>query len=256
MQTYNKNIITGLVITALSVGAPFAVFADNEISTKSTAKAKDFCVVIQSADFKALTKLGDIVTKQDDKRSERDEKITNKRNEADKKRSKHSDDEADKQQEHALALMGKLSVASQSVAATQLQAGIQASVDTKNGDMASLIADYRANMDKIRTEHRTQIDTLLAQVKTDVDAAIAKAKTDCGAGVPSVTVKANFQASMTAIHDKFKTSRDSVQATTKAEVAQTVQVRKDDAVEVRHTFRDSLKSTWSSFKSLFGKSDN
>ena len=252
MQSYNKNIITGLVITALSVGAPFAVFADNETSTVRASKSKDFCIAIQSADFKALTKLGDVVTKKDESRNQRDQKISDQRAAVDQKFTDRTTALGNKQKDRESKFATANLTDAQKTALTQLQGSLQASVDTKSGDMTSLIADYRANMDKIRTEHRTQIDALLAQVKVDVDAAIAKAKTDCGAGVPSATVKTNFQDSMKAIHDKFKTSRDSVQVATQAQVAQTVQVRKDNATTTRHTFRDSVKSAWSSFKSLFG----
>ncbi|MEI8224168.1 MAG: hypothetical protein WCG20_03535 [bacterium] len=252
MYYYHKNIVTGLVITALSVGAPFAAFAENASSTKNT-QAKDFCVVIQSADFKALTKFGDLLDKKEENRSERDQKIGGKRSETDQKRGESEAKFEDNQKERADKLVGKGLTDAQKAALASAQIAMQSAVDTKNGDMTALVAAYRTNMDKIRTEHRTQIDALLTQVKVDVDAAIAKAKTDCGAGVPSTTVKANFQDSMKAIHDKFKTSQDSVQVATKAEVAQTVQVRKDDAMTTRHTFRDSVKSAWSSFKSLFGK---
>lgn len=253
MHYYHKNIVTGLVITALSVGAPFAAFAENTSSAQKALAAKDFCTLIQSTDFKALTKFEDRLEKKDEQRTDRDQKISGKRSEVDQKRGESEAKFEDKQKERADKLVGKGLTDAQKAALAQAQAMVQSSVDTKNGDMAALIADYRTNMDKIRTEHRGEIDTLLATVKTEVDAAIAKAKTDCGAGIPSATVKTNFQDSMKAIHDTFKTSRDSVQATTKAEVAQTVQVRKADAGVTRNAFRDSVKSAWSSFKSLFGK---
>lgn len=253
MEYYHKNIITGLVITALSVSAPFAAFADNETSTQRPAKSKDFCVAIQSTDFKALTNIESLISNKNIKREARDQSTTEKRSEADNKRQEHEQESESKQKDREDKVGAHDLTDAQKSALLQVKANIQASVDTKNSDIAAIVSDYRANMDKIRTEHRSQIDALLVQVKTDVDAAIAKAKTDCASGVPSTTVKANFQVSMKAIHDKFKASQNSVQVATKAEVAQTVQARQDGAVTTRHTFRDSVKSVWTSFKSLFSK---
>jgi len=258
-----KNSLLGLVLGSM-VYMPLSAFAVSSTwSATGTASATstrlaqgDFCVAIQNPDFSGYMKSGKFedkakerIEQQEEKRTEREFKIFEKRSEMEKKH-------LEKKEEIAKKLEKKPLTDEQKTLIAKAQAEMQAAVDSKNGDFSKLLSDYRAQVDKIRDEHRTEVDALIATVKTETDAAIAQAKADCAAGVPSETAKANFQARIKAIHEQFKSDRASVSASTTAELQATAQARKGDAFEIRSTFRDSVKSFWTSFKSWFGRSEN
>jgi hypothetical protein len=245
--------ISSLVLMGMLVATPFAAFAEDGGGTQpKPANATDFCTLINSDNFKALTRYDDHVAKVGDARDNRDTKIEDNRAGWDQKRADHQTNFENKQNERDTKIEGKDLTDAQKAALLSAQAGVQAAVDTKSGDLEAMVTEFRTNMDQIRSEHRAAIDGLLATVKTDLDAAITKAKADCAAGVAPETVKANFQASMKATHEKFVTDRKTVQDQTKADVQVQVQARQDERQGLIESFRASIKSAWESFRSLFG----
>ena len=254
MKNKITTSISSVALMGMLVATPFAAFAQSaDVSVKAKANANaNFCTVINSDNFKALTNFDTRVTNLGDKRDTRDTKIDDNRTNRDQE-IKDNETASQNKQDDRLAKFGSLTLtAEQKAALDSAQLAVQASLDTKTTDITSLVAGFRANMDKIRAEHRTEIDGLLGSVKVDLDAAIAKAKADCAAGVAPETVKANFQASIQAMHDKFKNDRTTVQASTKTDVQAAIDARKAEHVSIGASFRASIKSAWESFKSLFG----
>lgn len=263
MKSLITHTLSGAAITALTMGAPFAAFAQSATaSATASVKINDFCVAIQSADFTTYAKFGGRLdvkmdqkseAKKDEKRAEHDLKIETKRLGLDLKLGARQESRDDKRDDRMEKAEDKAKTEDEKKALTELQSKIQLAVDTKNGDFAQLMQNYRLNMDKIRAEHRTEIDTAIAQSKVEIDAAIAKAKSDCNAGVPSETVKANFQASIKAIHEKFKTDRSTISASTSNQLKAAIEARKEGRIGIADSFKLSFKSAWQSFISLFGK---
>lgn len=267
MKSLITHTLSGATITALTIGAPFAAFAQSATASATTSvKTNDFCVAIQSADFTTYAKLGGRLdvkidqkaevknnTSKDEKRAEQDLKIETKRLGLDLKLGARQESRDDKRDDRMEKAEDKAKTEDKKKALTELQSKIQLAVDTKNGDFAQLMQNYRLNMDKIRAEHRTEIDTAIAQSKVEIDAAIAKAKSDCTAGVSSETVKANFQASIKAIHEKFKTDRSTISASTSNQLKAAIEARKEGRIGIADSFKLSFKSAWQSFISLFGK---
>ncbi len=248
MKTLSKNIIAGMAITAMTAISPLAAFAQ---STPVTPNSKgNFCTMIQNPEFKPFGKMDEKI---EIKRDDRTSKIQDRRSALDNKRVETIKTGEIKRNEKIDTLSSQPMTDEQKAALAQTQTTLQSAVDTKNGDMTALIAEYRAAMDKVRAEHRTEVDALVGKVKTDIDAAIVKAKADCAAGVAPETAKATFQASVKATRDSFQSGRTSVQATTKTEVEKIAAARKADRVEVRTNFKTSAQSAWASFRALFGK---
>lgn len=262
-STIIKNSVLGLVLGSM-VYMPISAFATSSTgSATGTASATntrsgqgDFCIAIQNPDFNGYMQSGKFedktkekIEKHEEKRAGRELKIFEKRSEMQKK-------QLEKKEEIARKLEKKPLTDEQKALIAKAQTEMQAAVDSKNGDFSKLLSDYRAQVDKIRDEHRTEVDALIATVKVETDAAIAQAKADCAAGVPSETAKTNFQTRIKAIHEQFKSDRALVSASTTAELQATAQTRKGDAFEIRSTFRESVKSFWTSFKSWFGRSEN
>lgn len=257
MNYIHKNIISSLVITAVSLGAPFAAFAENAaVSARADASVKtrgNFCTMIQGPDFAAMAKFEDRMEKRDDHQAGQDKKTLDLRMKLDAKRGEKMVDLGKKVEDRVAKMSDKEMTDAQKAALLEAQAKVQAAIDTKNGDFAKLVAEYRADMDQVRTEHRTEIDALMAQMKIDIEAAITKAKADCAAGVAQETARATFQASMKSIHEKFNAKREAIRVETKADVNATVDARKDDRKEISATFRTSVRSAWDSFRALFTK---
>lgn len=262
MKSLITRTLSGAAITALTIGAPFAAYAQSATASATTSvKPNDFCVAIQSADFATYAKFGGRLEakmdqkaeQKDDKRAEKDLKIETKRLGIDLKLGERKEKQEDKRDDRMERADSRAQTDDEKRALAEVQSKIQLAVDTKNGEFAKLMEDYRSSMDKIRAEHRTEIDTAIAQSKVEIDTAITKAKTDCSAGVPSETVKANFQASIKAIHEKFKTDRSTISASTSNQLKAAIEARKENRTGISESFRLNIKSAWQSFISLFGK---
>lgn len=254
MNNKLTTTISSLTIMGLLVASPLAAFAkDGDVKTPKVNPGTNFCTTINSEDFKALTKFGDNLIKRDGRIEDRDTKIEDRRGMFDQKREDKKSEFENKQDERGLKLEGKSLTDEQRAVLAAAQLAVQNAVDLKNVDVAALVAEFRTNMDGIRSEHRSEIDALLGDVKVDIDAAITKAKADCAAGVAPETVKANFQASIKTTHEAFAADRKVIQEQTKTEVKTEVESRKEDRSVVRESFRASMKSAWESFKSLFNK---
>lgn len=262
MKPFITHTLSGVALTAITLGAPFAAFAQTS-STSTLPKGKDanFCIAIQSADFNAYAKFGgkfkekieDKEDKKDEKRAERDLKIKEKRAMINLKLGDRKEKEDSKIEDRFEKAEDKPMTDAQKQTLAEVQAKIQLAVDTKNGDFEALIKEYRADMDTLRAEHRAEIDAAITASKVEIDAAIAKAKADCAAGVPSETVKAQFQTSIKAIHEKFRADRSVISASTSGQLQAAIEARKEARAEVSSTFRATIKSAWQSFISLFGK---
>lgn len=253
MKNKFTTTVSSLTIIGLMAAAPLAAFAKEGDTKREKSNGANFCTIINSEDFKALTKYEDRADKFDDKRDERDGKINEHRDLVDQKREDHKSEFEDKQSERSGKFEAKGLTDEQKKALTAAQQAVQNAIDNHSGDISALVKEFRNNMDQIRSEHRTAIDGLLVGVKADVDAAITKAKADCAAGVAPETVKTNFQESVKASHEKFVAERKDVQDETKADIKAEVEAKKDGRESITLSFRTSIKSAWESFKALFGK---
>lgn len=253
---YKKTIISlsSLAVMATLAGAPLAAFAQTPAPT--TTASKNFCTMINGNDVKALMNLDLKEKKIEDKQSERDAKKDEHRNESDTQRQSREAEQKQRIGEREDKLSEKLGqnlTDAQKAAIAQAQAAIQKSVDTKNGDLQNLVGEFRNQMDSVRSAHRAELDTLVASLRTKTEAAVTKAKADCAAGIAPETVKKNFQDTIKAIHDEFKAGQKTLQTTTKSQMEQNLTERKTQTEATRSTFKGSVKSAWTSFKSIFGK---
>lgn len=252
-NTQRNLIFVTSVVTAMIVVTPFAAFAETvDVKVKAT-NSVNFCTVINSEDFKALTKFDNGLMIRDQKEGDRDTKIEDQRKMFDMKRTDRKEEGEKKFDDRMMKIEGKNLTEQQKQSLEKSELAIKTALDTKGGDIAALVVEFRANMDQIRSQHRTEIDTALATVKADLDTAIVKAKADCAAGVAPETVKADFQASVKTTHEAFKAEKKDIQAQTKNDLSVEVGARKAEHVSIVTSFRLSIKSAWESFRSLFNK---
>lgn len=254
---YKKTVISlsSLAVMATLAGAPLAAFA--QTPAPATTPSKNFCTMINGSDVKALMNLDLKEKKMEEKYDDRDTQKDARRKENDAQRQTREAEQKNRFGEREDKMLEKVKQANltdaQKATIAQAQTNIQKAIDTKNGDFQNLVGEFRNQMDGVRSAHRAELDTLVASVRTKTEAAVAKAKADCAAGIAPETVKKNFQDAIKSIHDGFKVEQKNLQTSTKAQVDQKLEERKTQAVSTRATFKDSVKSAWSSFRSLFGK---
>lgn len=251
----NNYLRIGTLALLVVIAAPQVSFAARldkvDLAKGLKGDGTQFCAMIDrrsgDIDLKVNQKLQQLQSRRDDRSAQR----LTKRSDRDMQRTQHRTEADTRHDARFDKLDMKAATDVQKAAVIEFKASVNNAVDARRTAIDAAVRDFRSVMDGLIANQKTKVDAAVADFNTARIAAINKAKASCASGVDSVTVKASFDADMTAAKDAFKSAKDVI--TKKADVEAAITVRKTAVDEAITDFKAAMAAAQDKLKLAFPK---
>jgi len=204
--------------------------ASSAVSTSSVQQS--FCSKLSNFYDKSIKKIIEQQTKLEQKRIESAEKITNHQAEQEVRKAKNRIKWDGNRAKQYTKLEEKAVTDAQKQAIANFKIAVNTAVIVRRTAVDTAIKTYRDAAKQLIDSRKTAVDGIIGAFKTTVQSAVDKAKADCVAGIDAKTIKADFNVSIKAAKDKFKS--DQYQIKKFMQLLQDLSKTRNEAIQKAH----------------------